>query len=339
MDVIALVHGHDREPVARRARSGAVEDEAGIECVRREDRRVHRADRDVRGTGRGILGSAPHVKITLVPAHEGSEHRSVALERAVPSDVVPHARGRILNERAFRPRRPSVVRLGDIDVVLAEFGLGELPEAHVDGLLSARDVPLPVELGGREGERGPVITAIHRDRHRGRAEPEARHVDAPRGLDTRHACHRRHDEERIAERQVDVAASQPTFRRRIRRRGRTLGPVRLTLEGEGCAPVVGTPEVHTTRHSADGSNVNRAEAVDLDLGLEVLVDEDGAAFLVGEVHLWLEAEVEVVVGRLRPEIIRRLGRARHERGGRGVRLVDRTVDEHRDAIDVRSAGE
>ena len=327
MEVVALVDRHDREPVAGLESAGAVEDHPGIERVRREDRRVHRADRDVRGTMRGIPRRAPHVEIAPVAAHEGPEERPVALEHAVPSDVVGHAGGRILHERALRPRHAPVVRLDDVDVVLAQLKLGRFPEAHVDGLLSARHVPLAIESGGGEWDDGEVVPAIGRHRHRCRAEPEARHVDAARGLDPgRNAGHRRHDVEGIAESYVVVAAPHAPFGRRRDGR-RILPPIRLAQVQEGRAPVVRPPEVDAARDAPDRADVDRSEAVHFDFGLDVLVDEDGAPLLLGELDLGLEAEVEVVVGR-GAELVGGLRRTGSECRDCRVRLVDRPVDEH-----------
>ena len=271
----------------------------------------------------------------LVAAHEGSEQDSIGLDDAVSADVIRHARGGILHEGTLRPGRASVVRLSDEDVVLAQLELRGLPEAHVDGVHPARDVPLPVELRGGEGERHPVVPAVRRDRHRGGAEPQARAVDMTPRLDSRrHARHRRNDVEGIAERDVVIAAACATFGRGRHGR-RILRAVRLTLIDEGRSTVIRPPEIHTAWDSADRADVDRPEAVDLDLGLGVLVDEDQAPLLLGELDLGLEAEIEALVD-ARAELIGRFGRRRAECGDRGVGVVHHTIDQHGDSIDARS---
>ncbi len=180
VDVVRLVHAHDREPVAHGQLAGSVEDEARVERVRREHRGVHRADRNVRRTGLSEFRRAPDVEIVLVPAHECPDHRSVGLEDVVSAHVVGDAGRGILNEGSLRPRGTAVVRLRHIDVMLAKLELGCLPKGHVDCLLSPREIPLPVELRRREGERGPVLAFVRGHRHRAGTQPEARAVDAPR---------------------------------------------------------------------------------------------------------------------------------------------------------------
>src|SRR5882672_11027941 len=96
--------------------------------------------------------------------------------------------------------------------MLAQLELGRLPQGHVDRLLAARKIPLPVQLRGREGERYPVLASVRGDRHRAGAQPEAGAVDAPRGLDSgRQTRHGRYDVERIAERDVVVAAANASL--------------------------------------------------------------------------------------------------------------------------------
>ena len=150
----------------------------------------------------------------------------------------------------------------------------------------------------------------------------------------RHARHRRNDVEGIAERDVVIAAACATFGRGRHGR-RILRAVRLTLIDEGRSTVIRPPEIHTAWDSADRADVDRPEAVDLDLGLGVLVDEDQAPLLLGELDLGLEAEIEALVD-ARAELIGRFGRRRAECGDRGVGVVHHTIDQHGDSIDARS---
>ncbi len=327
VEVVALVHRKDREPVAGREALGPVEDEAGVERGGRDRRSVHGADRNLGRPVRGIVRRAPDVEIAPVPAREGSEKRPVALQHAVTAHVVHDAGRRALDVAALREGQP-VVRLRHVHVVEPSLGEGHLAKAHVERLLAARHVPLAVQRRGREGHRNPVVAAVGRDRERRRAQPEAGHVHAPGRLDSgRDAGNRRHQVEGIAQREVHVAAAQPGVGLGLPGVRGFLRAVGLAEIGEVGSAVIRAPEVHAARDAADRSDVDRAEAIDLDLGLVVLVHEDQAALLRGQLDLGLEAEVEPLVRR-GAEIIRGLRRAGTECRDSCVGLVDRPVDEH-----------
>ncbi len=203
VDIVALVDRHDRKLVRDRQGPDTVEDLPGFKGVGHEQRHVGGSQRKLGRRGPARLGILPEVEVPHVGADERAQKGPVVQEHRIAGQVVRHAGLGIHHVGPLREGEP-VIRLHDEDIVLSLLRLAQLPEAHVERLLAAGHVPL--------GDRNPVVPAVGRNRERGRTQPQTGHVDAAAALDAGVSPRGRDDGERIAQRDVDVAAAGSALR-------------------------------------------------------------------------------------------------------------------------------